>query len=368
MKREYIVIGIILLFLGACLLPTAAQNIEKKKSGVRGNWLYVGGSGPGNYSKIQDAIDNASNGDTVFVYPGTYPEHIEIQHSITLHGSDPLTTRIDGKNTSTEIVKCTAAGSVITGFSVFNCSLYRPCILINNTANCTVTGNIFHTSGYGIRLRNSQNISIIQNTITNTRHGISDSMNELHTWTNKYLTIQDNVIKNISQGIHLLGSTDYTLTGNTIDNATSVGIYIAEDIMEGPTPRNITINENIITSSRYGIEVDYAINATITGNKIQQNTLALMLKFNSFTSVENNTFEGNTDTILYRWALFPLSSIQTKIPHFDNNYWEKALAAPKPIFGRWGLFCFSAFFEPIHPFPWMTFDWHPAQEPYVIAG
>jgi hypothetical protein len=33
-----------------------------------GNTLYVGGSGPNNYSKIQDAIDNASGRDTIFVH------------------------------------------------------------------------------------------------------------------------------------------------------------------------------------------------------------------------------------------------------------------------------------------------------------
>ena len=36
-------------------------------SNYNGNTLYVGGSGPGNFTKIQDAIDNASNGKTVFV-------------------------------------------------------------------------------------------------------------------------------------------------------------------------------------------------------------------------------------------------------------------------------------------------------------
>jgi len=364
--KKYLAIGIILLFLGICLLPAAAQNIEKTASAPRGNWLYVGGTGPGNYTKIQDAIDNASNGDTVFVYPGTYTEQIEIHQRITLHSSDPLTTRIDGQNTSNDIVRCTATGSVITGFSVFNCSMYHSCILINNTANCTVSGNICHTAGYGMTLRNSQNISITHNTITNTHRGITDSMNNLHTWTNKYLTIQQNVLNTISQGIHLLSSTDYTLTGNTIDNATSIGIYIAEDILEGPTPKNITIKENTITSSRYGIEVDYAVNASIEGNQIQRCTLALLLKFNSFTSVEKNTFEGNNDTILYRWALFPLSSLQTKIPHFDNNFWDTLLAFPKPIYGRWGLFSSGIFFEPPHVFPWVTFDRHPAQEPYDI--
>jgi len=35
--------------------------------------LYVGGSGFGNYSTIQDAVDNASSGDTVYVYDDSSP-------------------------------------------------------------------------------------------------------------------------------------------------------------------------------------------------------------------------------------------------------------------------------------------------------
>ncbi|MEE9340745.1 MAG: hypothetical protein V3V21_03685, partial [Thermoplasmata archaeon] len=38
--------------------------------------LYVGGAGPGNYTTIQGAIDNATPGDSVYVYGGTYYEHL----------------------------------------------------------------------------------------------------------------------------------------------------------------------------------------------------------------------------------------------------------------------------------------------------
>jgi len=60
--------------------------------------LYVGGSGEGNYSKIQDAIDNASDGDTVFVYDDSSPyyEGIVINKDISLIGEDKDTTSIIG--------------------------------------------------------------------------------------------------------------------------------------------------------------------------------------------------------------------------------------------------------------------------------
>ena len=53
-----------------------------------GNALFVGGTGIGNYTTIQDAIDNASNDDTVYVHNGIYSEEIIIDKPINLVGSD----------------------------------------------------------------------------------------------------------------------------------------------------------------------------------------------------------------------------------------------------------------------------------------
>ena len=76
--KKSIAIGIIFLFILSALAPlTLGYNVKisdiKEQTPLivsRGNTLYVGGSGPGNYTKIQDAIDNTSDGDTVFVYKG----------------------------------------------------------------------------------------------------------------------------------------------------------------------------------------------------------------------------------------------------------------------------------------------------------
>jgi hypothetical protein len=67
---------------------------------VGGEVLYVNESGSnGAYMKIQDAIDNASTGDTVFVYNGTYYENLVVNTSINLIGEDREGTIINGSNT-----------------------------------------------------------------------------------------------------------------------------------------------------------------------------------------------------------------------------------------------------------------------------
>lgn len=67
-----------------------------------GNILYVGGSGANNYTSIQDAIDDAENGDIVFVYDDSSPyyECIIINKSIELKGENKYTTVIKYRNTT----------------------------------------------------------------------------------------------------------------------------------------------------------------------------------------------------------------------------------------------------------------------------
>jgi parallel beta-helix repeat protein len=96
MIKKWLAIGIILLFVGTCIVPAIAQDTEKSQSSSRGNWLYVGGSGPGNYTRIQDAIDNASDGDIVYVYHGTYFENVNINKSISILGEERNTTIVIG--------------------------------------------------------------------------------------------------------------------------------------------------------------------------------------------------------------------------------------------------------------------------------
>ena len=88
------------------LLFNESKNIFSNKEPQRclpsnhSTTLYVGGSGPNNYTKIQDAINDASDGDTVFVYNDSIPyyEHIIINKSINLIGEDKDTTIIAAKS------------------------------------------------------------------------------------------------------------------------------------------------------------------------------------------------------------------------------------------------------------------------------
>ena len=82
--RYYLICGIIFfIFISNCVESSNLviqkkqvnlENLFKENSSIKKrNISYVGGSGPGNYSKIQDAIENATKGDTVFVFDDSSP-------------------------------------------------------------------------------------------------------------------------------------------------------------------------------------------------------------------------------------------------------------------------------------------------------
>ena len=79
--------------------------------------IYV----PIDYPTIQQAIDAASPGDTVFVYNGTYHEGNGVKISkngITLQGEDKDSTTIHGKWTAEMVVHVTGDYVTVRGFTV----------------------------------------------------------------------------------------------------------------------------------------------------------------------------------------------------------------------------------------------------------
>ena len=122
--KKTLAVIVILLFIGVSAVPSTGTVIDKKftmPTFYDGNTLYVGGDGSGNYTRIQDAIDNASDGDTVFVYDDSSPyyENVLVDKSIDLIGENMDTTVIDGGGED-DVVYVSAEGVNITGFTVEN--------------------------------------------------------------------------------------------------------------------------------------------------------------------------------------------------------------------------------------------------------
>ena len=100
------------LFLSFILVFSGYGEIETDEATLNGRILYVGGTGPNNYTKIQDAINDAKDGYLIYVYPGYYNESIVINKSISLVGIGEEKPVIDGKG-NRSAVKIIADGCLI---------------------------------------------------------------------------------------------------------------------------------------------------------------------------------------------------------------------------------------------------------------
>lgn len=252
MNRKGFAVGLILLLIGTSVISTTAQDVEKSSQATsRGNWLYVGGSGPGNYTKIQDAIDNASVGDTVFVFNGTYYGPLHVTRALTLIGEDKHTTIIDGEGTQCIL---TLEGSEInvTGFLFQHSSNWS--IFVGGSF-CIITDNIFTNIGqfdtYGpkcvIYIYFGANNTVSYNVFKNNK---ASGVN-IHGSSSHHNRILGNIFENNSYyGITTVSSSNDTISNNIFNNNTGGGILLSS--IATLITDNIFVRNGIVLSSWTG--------------------------------------------------------------------------------------------------------------------
>jgi len=342
--KKLLVVGIIILMVGMSV-PSTGFNVEKSTASFDGNTLYVGGDGPGNYSTIQDAIDNANNGDTVYVYNGTYYEIVVLDKSLNLFGEDKNNTVINSKHTG-DVISITVGSTTISGFHILN------------------GGN------YGLYLAESDNNEIINNKITNSNGGIElyySNHNEIHSniicdnaeegiylYCSHQNSIFENYIYRQGEGIELIRSDGNHISYNSIFNHNynpyedwAKGIFIS-----GSNSNNVVYNK--LYNNEIGISIEYSNENNVSQNELSNVSWSIILEDSLSNAINNNNlFESKIWFLIH---FFSEGSI-CWTNNWNNNYWEKARILPKPIFG------YISYFK----VPWINFDWHPAKEPFDIG-
>lgn len=331
------------IYLFIILITTASLYHETSQAvQYNGNTLYVGGDGPGNYSNIQDAIDNTSNGDTIFVFNGTYYENILVNKSVQLLGENKNITIIDG-DMKGDVVRVTADEVTISGFTVMNGGRPYPSFF----------------EGGGIRLDSSSHSIISHNIIKeNNMFGVVVIEN-----TSSYNTISDNIIS--SNGRYNYKTRSYfniatihapynTISNNVIENALGVGLVVCYWSL------NTTVYGNTIRNNKMGgIRGRHFFGNSIYENIIENNTLfgIRILNESANNCIERNNFHHNKPLD----AFFTISS--SSLSNFwDGNYWSRPRVLPKLIPGY-----LRPNMDSLIGIPWFAIDWNPAQEPYEIV-
>ncbi len=288
----------ILLFL-----PIMHLSITAVEESASVNTIYVDDDGGADYTSIQEAINAASDGDTVFVYNGTYVENVLINKSINLQGEGRNNTVIDGDR-NRDVVNISADRVTITGFTIQNSRSNGGNTGINVKSNfTTITSNTINGSDNGIYITNSFNS-----------------------------TIKNNKIQSSLSGIYLFSSQKQILSYNIVTDCAK-GIYLEES-------SDNTVNSNHLTGNQEGLFCLYA-----SDNKVQ---------YNNFISNEEN---AKFAKFFHQDFLIPNK--------WKNNYWDDWIGfGVKCIPGIMYIPCGNPIGTFI---PWMEMDWHPAKKPYELV-
>ena len=260
-----------------------------------GNWFYVGGSGPGNYTTIQDAIDNASDGDTVFVFNGTYFGYVIINKAITLVGQEKNTTIIIGYFAYT--ISIITDSVHMSGFTIYNNATRGEGVRIDSSYNI-ITNTIIDIPNDRIRLYGHHN-TFSGNIIKNTYLYISgdDNIVTNNVFSNEY----HNPFIDDIYGIYLMDCWDNIISNNSFYNS---GVFISlENICDNLVTDNIVNAKPLLYfSNQSNLVVDdpagqiilvNCTNITIQNQEIKNTTVGVQIVQSNACRIFSNTFMGN---------------------------------------------------------------------------
>ena len=355
---------------------------------IDGNILYVGGIGEGNFTEIQDAVDNATEEDVVFVYDHSSPyfECIVVNKSITLIGESRESTVIDG-SCAGNVISVSADGVIISGFTIQNCGngWQYAAIKVLDSIQTTISENIIRNNqGQGIFLEGigSSEITISDNLIENNSRGLYavESSNNVISGNNiinnsdgVYLvdssgnTVSANIIDNKWSGIHLERSFDNTISANIIKN-NGDGVYLTHS-------SNNIISGNIIRDSEwFGIWLTNSSSNTFSRNTLSKNDdIGIYLRDSSNNEIIENAITDNDDGIYLAYssqniisknnfrnyklnAYFVTTKYSSHKNTWNRNYWNRGRSLPRIIPGKIKR-------EHIH-ISCIAFDWRPLIRPF----
>lgn len=312
-KKLFSFLLVYLLFSTSILSAIASNEQQVTSSSTLlklGRTIYVDDNATGvmdgskehPFRYIQDGIDVAQSGDTVFVFGGLYLECLDIDKSIILMGENKETTAIVSPYSIAVggVIIVTADHVNITGFRIIGAE-----ILIRIKSDfCTIYNNLFTISVpvflrmICIILNDVDNTEIIGNTVVS-YHQYYQTGPAIILNNSCHTMIKDNTINYYFIGISLTNSNTNSIIHNILNNADCIGLYNS-------------FNNKIMWNTFPGTNALQFVNSssnTISNNNFGKHTLKIQ-KY-----VGNQVQFSNSNNL------------------FDSNYWGRPRLLPKLLFG-----------------------------------
>jgi parallel beta-helix repeat protein len=269
MKKILLLVFVLLLLLSViCVIHFAVQVKAEPKtiyvdSGNVGDPLEDGSSGHP-FDKIQEGVDIAVSGDTVFAYGGTYYEWNVVldKDNFSLVGENRDNTVIDGMN-SGWILTITAKNATITGFTIQKSSIGTAGVFLNHAVGSKISNNIIKNHDSGIYSAYSNGNVIENNWVSDNYAGmiLSSYCGENRISNNvavgntrgidlshhaHHNEIRNNKIFQNTYGFSISYDNNSIFGNQIVDN--HVGIY--EDLLTGPAEGYRIYHNNFINNTK----------------------------------------------------------------------------------------------------------------------
>jgi nitrous oxidase accessory protein len=272
-------VQIITLILALLLISTAFPNKMQAAPPIVQKTLIVDISGNGDFTKINDAINNANITDIILIRKGTYNEHdLTIGKKISIVGEDPINTTI---NCSGNIAFTVTSSYVdISNLQIINTGEFAITIQIESTG-CTITNCIINTlnKGVAIDIRSSYNTISGCNLIgfDNSKQGV-----KIH---GSYNIVKNCDIQDFSNGVLIIlnSNNNQIINCNIINNENAIDIRANSN--------NNIINGNNIYSNLQSVKIwDNSNNNHVYLNNFWKNDIDAIDEGNN---TWDNGAEGN---------------------------------------------------------------------------
>ena len=283
------VITLVLILLLISFPVTPDSPLSKNPETRSARTIIVNASGGGDYTHIQWAIDNATDGDIINVEDGVYNEDLTVNKSITLIGKGPNKTKINGKG-NWYAIRLLNNGTILKGFEINNDDGNG--VGISKVSNCNLENNIINTNEWrGIFIRQTNNVQLLNNSIhsgiesiyISESNGVQIINNTLDTNNNISISIYESVRtiivnnKMIGGGLSIWGDSIRYWNSHEIDVSNTVNgkiIYYWENVTNSIVPSDsgqvILVNcTGILVNnldSQYGIDLIASSNNEIRNN------------------------------------------------------------------------------------------------------
>jgi len=228
---------------------------------------------------IQDAINNAADGDRIYVYNGSYTENILVNKTLTLEGEGRDVVTVQAASVSKHVFEVTADYVNLSGFTATGATGNRKVgiYLDNGADHCNVSYNNVFDSNRGIYLYNSSNNILVSNIMTGNTYNFGVFGEELAHYVQNIDT--SNRVDG-KQVYYWLDQRDQQVP----DDAGFVGLVNC---------KNITVRDLTLTKSYQGVLLAYSNNSRIDNVTAPNNYFGIHLKYSSNNTLANNNASEN---------------------------------------------------------------------------